>query len=47
MGQGQLYRDLDRYTAGRDHWLRVGPTGPDGRAACVVGHDLRQDDALV
>jgi hypothetical protein len=33
--------------AGRDHRLRVGPIGPDGRAACVVEHDLHQDGALV
>ncbi|MFE5511660.1 DUF6354 family protein [Streptomyces sp. NPDC056529] len=41
---GQLYLDLDRYMAGRDRRLRV---GPDGRAACVVEHDLHLDGALV
>ncbi|MEE1759735.1 DUF6354 family protein [Streptomyces sp. SP18BB07] len=45
--EGQLYRDLDRYMADRDRRLRVGPTGPDGRAACVVEHDLHQNGALV
>ncbi|MGZ2361488.1 DUF6354 family protein [Streptomyces sp. 372A] len=43
----QLYRDLDRYAADRDRRLRVGPIGPDGRAACVVEHDLHLDGALV
>ncbi len=32
---------------GRDRRLRVGPIGPDGRAACVVKHDLHQGGALV
>ncbi|MEV6384827.1 DUF6354 family protein [Streptomyces sp. NPDC051773] len=45
--EGQLYRDLDRYAADRDRRLRVGPIGPDGRAACVVEHDLHQGGALV
>ncbi|MFJ4623646.1 DUF6354 family protein [Streptomyces sp. NPDC088812] len=43
----QLYRDLDRYMAGRDRRLRVGVIGPDGRAACVIEHDLHLDGALV
>ncbi|MFF9090773.1 DUF6354 family protein [Streptomyces sp. NPDC014991] len=41
--EGQLYRDLDRYMADRDRRLRVGPVGPDGRAAYVVEHDLHLD----
>ncbi|MFE0775841.1 DUF6354 family protein [Streptomyces sp. NPDC058861] len=45
--EGQLYRDLDRYSADRDRRLRVGPIGPDGRAACIVEHDLHLDGALV
>ncbi|MFE0777518.1 DUF6354 family protein [Streptomyces sp. NPDC058861] len=44
---GQLYLDLDRYMADRDRRLRVGPIGPDGRAACTVEHDLHLDGALV
>ncbi|MFD4576755.1 DUF6354 family protein [Streptomyces sp. NPDC058417] len=45
--EGQLYRDLDRYMADRDRQLRVGSIGPDGRAACVVEHDLHLDGTLV
>lgn len=47
VAEGQLYRDLDRYMAGRDRRLRVGPIGPDGRATCAVEHDLHQGGALV
>ncbi|MEU9413641.1 DUF6354 family protein, partial [Streptomyces sp. NPDC048281] len=43
----QLYRDLDRYMADRDRQLRVDSIGPDGKAACVVEHDLHLDGKLV
>ncbi|WP_434100648.1 DUF6354 family protein [Streptomyces olivaceoviridis] len=40
MKEGQLYRDLDRYMDDRDRRLRVTELDPDGRALCLVEHDL-------
>ncbi|MCZ1012137.1 DUF6354 family protein [Streptomyces lydicus] len=45
--EGQLYLDRDRYMADRDRRLRVGPIGSNGRASCVIEHDLHLGGQLV
>ncbi|GGN46676.1 DUF6354 family protein [Streptomyces fuscichromogenes] len=45
--EGQLYRDLAPDMIDRDRRLRVTAIEPDGRAVCVVEHDLYNSGQLV
>ncbi|WP_046495304.1 DUF6354 family protein [Streptomyces odonnellii] len=43
----QLHRDLNQNMGDRDRRLRMGAIGPNGRATCVIKHDLHLKGAPI